>query len=284
MTGAPPEITDRQLIRRRRERSARRSHDAAFLHQRAMEDVVDRLETVKRDFPRALFYGAGGLTNQLTPACGVKQIFESDLAIGRLTRTEITFVADEESAPLAPASLDLIVSMLTLHNVNDLIGALVQARAALKPDGLYIACLFAEDTLKFYRQALYSAETEITGGVTARFLPMSSIQSLGQALTRAGFALPVTDIDRVKVTYENPWRLLQDLRMMGETSPLRERPRALSACVLNRSLELFLTSGAQEQFDIVYLTGWAPHPDQQKPLRPGAAITTLKSAIGLHKD
>jgi len=245
-----------------------------------MEDIVDRLETVKRDFPRSLFDGAGRLTELLTPACGVGEIFSMDGATARLAGAPLAFAADPEQLPLRPQSLDLFVSLLTLHTTNDLVGALAQARAALKPDGLFLAAIFGEGTLQYLRNALYTAETELTGGVSPRFAPLAAIQDFGQALTRAGFALPVTDIDKVSVAYQTPERLLQDLRGMGETSSLARRPAALRRDVAGRMLEIFSGAGGSEKFDIIYLTGWAPHASQQKPLKPGSAKSSLADAVG----
>ncbi len=244
-----------------------------------MEDIVDRLETVKRDFPRGLFDGAGRLTELLTPACGVSEVFSMDSAKARLRGSPLAFVADPELLPLRPQSLDLFVSLLTLHTANDLVGALAQAHAALKPDGLFLAAVFGEGTLQNLRNALYTAETELAGGVSPRFAPLAAIQDLGQALTRASFALPVTDIEKVSVTYETPERLLQDLRGMGETSSLARRSAPLRRGVAGRMLEIIASAGGREKFDIIYLTGWAPHESQQKPLKPGSAKSSLADAV-----
>ncbi len=197
----PPIIFDRRRLRQRRERSARVFTGHDFLHRRVMDDVVDRLETIKRDFPLAVFAGAGGLTSLLTKPCGVGDIIHLDLAAKRLPEQGARIVCDEEHLCLAPQSIDLFVSLLTLHNTNDLIGSLTQVRHALKPDGLFIAVLFGDETLKNLRTALLSAEAKLTGGAAARVAPMGVIQDYGQALARAGFALPVTDIDNVTINY-----------------------------------------------------------------------------------
>ncbi len=279
MENSPPQIFNRPLVRQRRARSAANFSHFDFLHRRAMEDIIDRLEIVKRDFPQALFDGAGRLTAMLTPACGVGAVFSMDSAAARLDGARAGFVADSEHMPLRPQSLDLIVSLLTLHTANDFIGALAQARAALKPDGLFIAAVFGGDTLQNLRSALYTAETEITGGVAARIAPFAAIQDFGRALSRAGFALPVTDVDKVSISYRDPARLLRDLRGMGETNVLARQQQPLSRAVVNRMLEIFAASGGRETFDVVYLTGWAPHESQQKPLKPGSAASSLAAAI-----
>ena len=275
----PPQIFNRRLVRMRRERSARAFPGHDFLHRRAMADVVDRLETVKRDFPTAVFSGAGNLISMLTPACGVGRAFSFDSARARLPENASRAAADDETPPLAPESIDLYVSLLTLHAVNDLVGAMAQIRMALKPDGLFIAAMFGENTLAGFRRALYEAEAELTGGVGARVAPFATIQDAGQALGRAGFALPVIDVDNVSVRYEQPLALVRDLRAMGETRALASPPAPLRRGAAARALALFAERGGAEQFDIVYLTGWAPHESQQKPLRPGSATTSFEAAV-----
>lgn len=276
---SPPQIFDKRLYARRRARAARRFGDFDFLHRRAMEDIAERLEIVKRRFAVAAFDGAGGLLNLLTPACEVGDIVAMDSALERLPQSGLRLAADAEALPFAPQRLDLFVSLLTLHTANDLVGALAQARMALKPDGLFIAAVFGEGTLGALRRALYAAEAELAGGVSARIAPFAAIQDYGQALSRAGFALPVVDVDKISVTYDDPFNLLRDLRGMGETGALASRPAALRRDVLMRAMALFAEAGGVEKFEIVYLTGWAPHESQQKPLQPGSAKMALKDAI-----
>jgi len=277
---APPLIFNRSLVRRRRARAARNFSQYDFLHRRAMGDIVDRLESVTRDFPHACFFGAGDLTALLTPACGVARIVSGDLTplrIAAASRYKIVF--DEEKTPFAHEQFDLIVSLLTLHNVNDLVGALAQARMALRPDGLFIAAVFGEETLGALRAAIYAAESAIAGGVSARIAPFAGVQGFGQALGRAGFALPVADVDKVKVRYGDPRRLLNDLRGMGETRTLAAPAAPFSRRVLLRAMENFTAAGGEEKFEIVYLTGWAPHESQQKPLKPGSGKMSFEKAV-----
>ncbi len=243
-----------------------------------MEDVVDRLETVTRKFPRALLYGAGALREMLTPDCGVGDVIDADLALARLVPGGASLVFDEELSPFAPSSFDLIVSLLSLHAVNDPVGALSQMRASLKPDGLLIAVLFGEETLQELRAALYASEAEFAGGVSPRIAPFASVRDLGAALQRATFALPVADIDKARVRYERPARLLDDLRGMGETSCLVQRGMALRRDVLAAALARLGDAGSIS-FDLVVLTGWAPHEGQQKPLKPGSAKHSLERAL-----
>ena len=283
----PPLVFDQRLSRLRRERAAPRFSAHDFLHRRAMADVVDRLETVKRDFPYAAFSGAGGLLSMLTPACGVGAAAVMDPAPSRLpdgeagvdARRAARFVAEEENLPLAPQSLDLFVSLFALHGANDLIGALAQIRASLKPDGLFVGVLFGEDTLARLRRAFYQAESELTGGVAARIAPFAAVQDAGRALSRAGFALPVADVDKVSVRYKNPMKLIADLRGMGEARALASKAPPLRRDVAVRAMALFDEAGAEESFDVVYVTGWAPHESQQKPLRPGSAKASMEAAV-----
>jgi len=276
---APPQIFDRTLYARRRARAAKSFAGFDFLHRRVMEDIIDRLESVNRRFPLAAFDGAGDLTQMLTPTCGVDTVVSFDLAPPRLPDSGLRLSADVEALPFKPESLDLFVSMLTLHAANDLVGALAQARMALRPDGLFIAAVFGEETLHALRAALYRAEAEITGGASARIAPFAGERDYGAALQRVGFALPVADIDKVSVTYTEPLKLLKDLRGMGETRALKTKAAPLRRDVILRALALFAETGGRERFEIVYLTGWAPHASQQKPLKPGSAQISLKDAI-----
>jgi len=272
----PPKIFDRALVARRRARAARAFSDFDFLHRRVMADVVDRLETVRRGFPLAHFCGAGTLVSLLTEESGVGDIVHSDLAPQRLPGMMRTAVADEERNPFAPESFDLVVSLLTLHSANDLVGALAQHRISLKPDGLFIAALFGEETLGALRQALYAAETALRGGVSPRVAPFASVRDLGGAMQRAGFAMPVADIDPVRISYKEPARLLADLRGMGETSALSARGRGMTVSLVREALARLNT---EVRFDIVYLTGWAPAPSQPQPLKPGSGRQSLEAAV-----
>lgn len=274
----PGLIFDRRLRRVRRAGAARKflAHD--FLHRRAMEDVVDRLETVTRDFPLALIYGAGPLLSLLTPACGVETAFAGDLAEERIDSKGMRVVFDEDRSPFAEGRFDLIISLLTLHAVNDPVGALAQMRRALKPDGLLVAVAFGEETLGALRAALYSAEASTTGGVSARVAPFAAVRDWGAALQRAGFALPVADLDRVCVRYREARRLFDDLRGMGETACNAARAPAMKRAT---AAALFETLGPSPEmnFDLVTITGWAPHESQPRPLKPGSAKRSLAEAV-----
>jgi SAM-dependent methyltransferase len=196
-------------------------------------------------------------------------------------------VADEARLPFAEASLDLIVSSLALHWLDDLVGALIQIRRALKPDGLFLGAVLGGATLTELRSALVDAELEIAGGAGPRVSPFLDAYDGAALMQRAGFALPVVDVDRVNALYDHPLKLAADLRAMGETNVLLDRLRApLTRTLLARASELYFQRfGAADgrvvaTFEIITLTGWSPHPDQQKPLAPGSARMRLADALG----
>jgi SAM-dependent methyltransferase len=292
-SASPPRIFDRDLLRRRLDRAAPVYAGADFLKRRAAGDIVMRLEAIMRDFPRAVDLGArnGAFAEALAESDAAPRVgllVEADLSGAMLAgRAGMRIVADEERLPFAPASLDLIVSSLSLHWANDVVGALVQARLALKPDGLFIGALFGGATLTELRQALTAAELELTGGAGPRVSPFADPSDAAGLLQRAGFALPVADVDRVTVRYDHPLKLMADLRRMGETSVLAERhPRPLTRKVLARAFEIYQRDFAGPDgriaatFEILTLTGWSPSEIQQKPLRPGSAKMRLADALG----
>ncbi len=285
---APPLLFDRTLRRRRLDRSATDWRTADFLHCRAAEDIADRLSAIMRRFPLAVELGAApGLIAALAPPQQVELWIQAGLSGARLEGfSGPRVVADEERLPFGEASLDLIASALSLHWTNDLVGALVQIRRALRPDGLFIGALLGGATLTELRQALLIAESEIGSGAGARVSPFADGFDGAALLQRAGFTLPVADVDRVTVRYEHPLRLMADLRAMGETSILADRPRTpLSRAVLARTAEVYAERFALPDgripatFEIVTLTGWAAHDSQQKPLKPGSAKIRLADAL-----
>jgi len=291
---APPRIFDRDLLRARLDRAAPGYAAADFLKARAAEDAVVRLEAIMRDFPRAVDLGArnGPFAKALAQsdaAARVGFLVEADLSPRMLEgRDGLRVVADEERLPFAPGGLDLIVSTLSLHWANDVVGALIQIRRALKPDGLFIGSLLGGATLTELRQSLLAAEAELTGGAGPRVSPFADAYDAAGLLQRSGFALPVADVDRVTVRYSHPLKLLADLRAMGETSVLAERhPKRLTRQVLARAFEIYAERFAEPDgrfpatFEILTLTGWAPDPSQQKPLKPGSAKMRLADALGV---
>ena len=289
----PPRLFDRTLHRKRLDRAASGFAAADFLQRRAAADLVERLEVIMRDFPRAVDLSArnGALREALAESPAARRIgvlVEADLSGAMLAGRGGPRVAlDEERLPFAPASLDLVVSTLGLHWTNDVVGALVQIRRALKPDGLFLGALLGGSTLTELRQALTDAESEILGGAGSRVSPFADSRDAAGLLQRAGFALPVADVDRVKVSYDHPLKLLADLRQMGETNVLADRhPRALTRTLLARASEIYAERFAGPDgritatFEIVTLTGWAPHASQQQPLKPGSARMRLADALG----
>ena len=292
-SSAPPRLFDRVLHRKRLDRAAKGFTGADFLQRRAALDLVERLEAIMRDFPRAVDLSArrGAFAEALaqSPAAGrIGLLAEADLSGAMLAgRGGARVVLDEERLPFAPESLDLAVSTLGLHWTNDVVGALIQVRRALKPDGLFLAAFLGGATLTELRQALTQAEGELLGGAGSRVSPFADSRDAAGLLQRAGFALPVADVDRIAVSYEHPLKLLADLRQMGETNVLADRhPRGLTRTLLARAAEIYAERFARPDgrvsatFEIVTLTGWAPHPDQQQPLAPGSAKVRLADALG----
>ncbi|MEQ8395688.1 methyltransferase domain-containing protein [Thalassobaculum sp.] len=285
-------VFDRSLVRRRRERAVSNYADFAFLEESVAERVAERLEDVRRRFPLALELGArsGALGRHLRASGRVDTLIQADLAPGwaRARASDGPSVAaDEEFLPFADNSLDAVFGALSLHWVNDLPGALSQIRRALKPDGLLLVALLGGDTLVELRDALFEAESEVTGGVSPRVSPFADLRDAGGLLQRAGFALPVVDADTIPVTYETAFHLMRDLRGMGETNAVLERRkqpsrRALFARTAEIYAERFAGSDGRvpARFQVLYLTGWAPSADQPKALRPGSAAARLADAIG----
>jgi SAM-dependent methyltransferase len=284
-----PVIFDRALIRARRRRAAQLG-PVTFLLDRVADEFAERLAAVMRQFDLAADLGTPGeaVRTALARLPTIGTIVRSDAALDAAATPEPTRVAaDEETLPFREASLDLIVSGLALQFVNDLPGVLVQIRRALKPDGLFIAALSGGDTLTELRQSFAAAESEMESGVSPRVAPFADLRELGALLQRAGFALPVTDVDRITVRYDNAFDLMRDLRRMGATNALVARRRTpLRRSTLLRMAEIYAERFADSDgrlratFEIVWLSGWAPHPDQQKPLRPGSAQTRLADALG----
>jgi SAM-dependent methyltransferase len=252
------------------------------------DDLADRLAVVLRRFDLVLDLGSPGDTvrKALRRLDSVGTIIAADALPG----AKPFVVADEEALPFADGIFDLVVSALALHHVNDLPGTLVQIRRALKPDGLFIAALFGGETLTELRQAFAIAESDVEGGVSPHVAPFADLRDLGALLQRAGFALPVTDVDRVVVRYGSMFGLMQDLRRMGATNVLlARRSTPLRRATLLRAAEIYARDFADADgrvratFEIVWLSGWVPHPSQQQPLKPGSAKARLADALGTHE-
>ena len=294
MTGSPL-IFDRVLLRARRKRAAALG-PATFLLDRVADDLAERVAVVTRRFELAADIGTPGeaVRTALARLGSVGAIVAADamaeLRASRNGKVENLVAADEESLPFRDASLDLAVSALALQFVNDLPGALIQIRRALKPDGLFLAAMVGGETLTELRQAFAAAESDIEGGASPRVAPFADVRAVGDLLQRAGFALPVTDSDCYTLRYQTPFPLMAELRRMGATNALVARRRTpLRRTTLLRMAEIYRERFADADgrvratFEIVWLSGWAPHPDQQRPLKPGSAQTRLADVLGVRE-
>jgi SAM-dependent methyltransferase len=275
-------------LHRRRLRRALRLGPANFLLDRVADDLAERLGAVLRRFERGVDLATPGdavrraLANEGNPAT----LVAAHPLVEHLPYGAPAAAADPEWLPFADDSLDLVVSALALHFANDLPGVLAQVRRALRPDGLFLAALLGGDTLQELRQAFAEAEADTTGGVSPHVAPFADVRTLGMLLQRAGFALPVSDLDRITVRYDTPFALFDDLRHMGATNTLIERRRTpMRRATLLRMVEFYGRRFADADgriratFDVVWLSGWAPHASQQKPLRPGSATMRLADAL-----
>ena len=286
-------VFDRRQVRRNRDRAAGDLGQFDFLFREVAEHVADRLDDVKRDFPVALDLGCrdGTLARLLSGRGGIERLVQCDLspamAAAAASNGRPTLAADEEALPFAPASFDLVLSVLSLHWVNDLPGALLQARQCLKPDGLFIGALLGGETLLELRTALMQAEIEEEEGASPRVSPFADIRDAGALLQRAGFALPVIDSDSITATYGDALSLMRDLRGMGEANAVRTRRRSvmrrttlLRAAALYEELFRQADGRLPATFQVITMTAWAPDASQQRPLRPGSAHARLADALG----
>ncbi len=281
-------IFDPALVTMRRLRASRQPHAGAdFLMRRTCEDLADRLAAVQRRFPAAAdLFSASTLPAQTLAHSGKVDAvirIETDRA---LLGDALGLVAPPETLPLEPASLDLAVTVLALQEMNDVPGLLAQARRALRPDGLFLAAFAGQGTLSELRESLLVAESELCGGVNARVAPFPDVRDAGALLQRAGFALPVADFDTVVVRYDDMFGLLRDLRGMGATSTLADRPpRRATRALFARAAEVYAERFSDRDgrvratFSIVWMSGWAPDASQQKPLKPGSAKARLADAL-----
>lgn len=287
----PTPIFDRKLIVRRRDRIAAAAADHEFLLSRVADDIAERLTFIQRNFPLVVNLGAyhGLLARRIRGIAGIERIINVERSERLLAYCDgRRLVADEEVLPFASSSLDLVVSGLALHLVNDLPGVLVQIRRALKPDGLLLAALLGGETLRELREAWLAAEAELAGGVSPRVAPFADVRDMGALLQRAGFALPVVDSETVVVSYETPLALMQELRAMGASNVLSHRRRSpVTRGLLMRVAEVYaerfskLDGRVTATFEILNLTAWAPDESQPKPLRPGSAKTRLADVLGV---
>jgi SAM-dependent methyltransferase len=271
---AAPILFDRALLRARQERALKQG-PATFLLDRVVEDMEERLAAVKRDF--------ADVADIWTPSDALRKPLRDRFK--SFSHIDLQDAA-QEVLPFRPEQLDLAISALAFQFVNDLPGVLAQIRRALKPDGLLLAAMIGGDTLNELRQCFAAAEAELEGGVSPRVAPFADLRDIGSLLQRAGLALPVTDVDRVVVRYASAFALMADLRRMAATNILIERRRTPTRrATLLRMAEIYRDRFADADgriratFDVIWLSGWAPHDSQPKPLRPGSATASLEEAV-----
>ena len=271
---AAPMLFDRALLRARQSRASKLG-PATFLLDRVAGDLRDRLQAVLRKFDYGADIGTAG--------AGLCDALRGQ--VGALAHIDLPDI-ESQGLVLAPASLDLAVSALALQFVNDLPGILSQIRRALKPDGLLLAAMIGGDTLTELRQCFAAAEAECEGGLSPRVAPFADLRDVGGLLQRAGFALPVADLDRIVVRYGDAFALMADLRRMGATNILLERRRTPTRrATMLRMAQIYTERFADPDgriratFDVIWLSGWAPHESQPKPLKPGSAMASLEAAV-----
>jgi NADH dehydrogenase [ubiquinone] 1 alpha subcomplex assembly factor 5 len=276
------QVFDRRAVRRHRDRAAATVDAVEPILRDAADRLLDRLDDISIRFTRALDVGGRGVVAPALRARGIETV-SCDLSAAMAARNGAPCVAaDEEFLPFAPASFDLVVASLSLHWVNDLPGALIQLRMALKPDGLLLASLPALGSLAELRTALTEAESTLTGGASPRVSPFPDLRDCAALLQRAGFALPVADLETMTLLYADPFALLRDLRQAGESNAVELRDRRIPP----RELFPAALAGLPEQdgrrvvtLRLAMMTGWAPAPSQPQPLRPGSAKTSLAEAL-----
>jgi SAM-dependent methyltransferase len=272
MAAAPP-LFDRALAARRFDR--RRKPDANILTRTIAEELVERLAFVNRRFDDACLIAAepDAIAARLRAAGQVRQV-------------EARGLSADENLALPAERYDALFSVLDLQGFDDVPGALIQMRRALKPDGLLLACLFAGDTLTELRQSWLAAEAGLTGGVTPRVAPMIDVRELGSLLQRAGLALAVADLDRTIVRYGDAVALIHEIRELGLSNALAGRSRQpvtrrLMAAAVDHYQQHFADPDGRVRatIEIAWITGWAPHESQPRPLKPGSARARLADAL-----
>lgn len=295
MAPAPPSLFDPVRLRANRDRAAGSFADYAFLKERESSHLIERLEDVARTFERGLDLGAhdGRLARKLLESGRVAAVDAVDVSprfVQQMQQAGLeATMLDLEGAPFEPGVYDLVTSVLSLHWVNDLPGTLTRIRQQLQGDGLFLGCLFGGGTLSELRASLIEAESELTGGAAPRLSPLPGLQDMAALMQRAGFALPVVDRETITVRYADPMKLLKDIKGMGEQAAFTAREgdvrRPLSPRILARMAELYAErfsdpdGRVRATFNVVWLSGWAPHESQPKPLRPGSARHSMADAV-----
>ena len=285
------QVFDRPLLRQRRARAIENFDDFSFLFETVADQLADRLSDIRHEFPVIADLGAGTSTMSdiLSGRAGTKTVIGCDMAPAMARSSNCAIVADEDLLPFAPASLDAVVSNLSLQWVNDLPGALAQIRQALRPDGLFLAAVMGGQTLHELRDCLMQAEIEVYGGVSPRTSPLIDMHDMSALMQRAGFALPVVDRDTIEIDYASVFSLMHDLRGMAATNAtlVREK-RPVSRRLMLETARLYADKypaieaeeGISATFEVIYMIGWAPAANQQQPLKPGSAKIRLADALG----
>lgn len=271
-------VFDRNIIRQKRNRCVQHLKNHGFLFDWVNNQINERLDVIKKDFPNVLQIGQRAQLKNPK----FKEVISLDCA----KSLKPNIIADEEILPFHHDIFDLITSNLTLHSTNDLPGALIQIKNCLKPDGLFIAGLFGGETLYELRQIMAEVELKQTGGITPRIAPFADLPQMGALMQRAGFNLPVIDSEIITVTYDNVFKLMQDLRLMGESNIIRSRKKNFTTRQFFHDVnELYKEKFSEDDgrikatFEIIFIHGWKPHESQQKPMRPGSAKNRLSDAL-----
>ncbi|KAG0631699.1 hypothetical protein M758_1G273200 [Ceratodon purpureus] len=299
------DIFDRALKSKQRDRAAWLMRDSDPVLDTVTENLIDRLQDCKRTFPKALNLGGAfdAVRRLLQGRGGIQELISMDISEDMIRRSMIKaaedetagrmgsmqnfhLVGDEEYLPLQPNSLDLVISSLGLHWVNDLPGAMSQCRTALKPDGLFLATMFGGETLRELRISCTVAQMELEGGVSPRVSPLAEVRDAGNLLTRAGFALPTVDVDEITVRYPSAIELIEHLRSMGETNAVRERMLTVKRDTALRTAAVYQEMFGESDgtipatYQVIYMAGWSPDVSQQRPKRRGSATVSFDD---LHK-
>ncbi len=274
-------VFDKKSIQRKRNRAAETIDQHNFLFDWALKQIQERLEPIKRDYPLALQIGNRTKIENLSEF-KIQKLFTTDTA----SQLNSNIIADEEILPFKSNSFDLVLSPLNLHSNNDLPGTLSQIQNTLKPDGLFVAALLGGETLHELRQTFQRVEMQLSNGLSPRVFPFADMPQMGALMQRANFNLPVIDSEKVTVTYDNIFKLMHDVRMMGEGNVIIDRNKSFT------SRTFFQLAGQHYQdnftesdgrihatFEVIFILGWKPHESQQKPLRPGSAKNRLSDAL-----
>lgn len=284
------EIFNRRLVKERRNRFAKHLRQYNFLHNWVGEQIADRLDDIKREFPSTLLMSArcdDAITDKIVESGKITSVLSMDLSSKMVSAfSGKAFVADEELLPIKENSLDAAVSILNLHTINDLPGALIQINRALKPDGVFIGSMFGGETLFELREALNHAEMKLKGGMSPRVAPFADMQQMASLMQRGGYALPVVDSEIIKISYNSMFDLMKDIRFMAEANSISARAKTLtSRSIMMEAAQYYDENFAEgngkvyASFEVIFLIGWAPHESQQQPLRPGSAQNSLASAL-----